>query len=121
MSDDGQELETNNDLPFYGDHRFLVLIISAIFISGILIIISMFLYYKSDAAQLDLSRPGYKDVRSQAVSNDSSFSNYSNYGDINKDTIAEFKALFNQQAIKAKGVDAFGGDPLNPDKLWVND
>jgi hypothetical protein len=80
----------------------------------------MNIYYSSGAAQLDLSRPGYKGVRSQAVNSDSDFQNYSNTGPINQSAISEFKLLYGQQAEKTKAVDAFGGDPLNLDALGIS-
>jgi len=118
--DDGQVNDKNDEKPFYGDHRFLALIIMSIFIAIILIVISMAVYYTSGAAQLDLSRPGYKEVRSKAVTNDKSFTNYSSTGVVNLISIGEFKTLYKQQADKAKAVDAFGNDPLNPTTLWAN-
>lgn len=116
--EDGQEVE-NSNLPCYGDHRFLVMIILSIIIAMILVSISITIYYTNGAAQLDLSRPGYKEVRSQVVVDDDGFSDFSSTGLINKTVIDDFRALYNQQAVKAKTIDAFGGDPLNPNVLWV--
>lgn len=116
--DDGQEAETNDKTPFYGDHRFLVMIILSVIVANILIVVSLFLYRQSGAAQLDLSRPGYKDVRAKIVSKDDSFSNFSASGAMNIATLDSFQLLFSQQTEKAKAVDAFGGDPLNPEVLW---
>ena len=109
-----------NESSFRSKHRFLLLIALSILIASILVLISMALYNGSGAAQLDLSRPGYKEVRSQAITNDSDFKNYSSTGPINQDSISEFKTLFEQQANKTKSVDAFGGDPLNPDVLVIS-
>lgn len=116
--EDGQEVE-DNKLPFYGDHRFLAMIILSILISVILVAISISIYYTNGAAQLDLSRPGYKEVRSKVNDNDNSFSDLSATGLISKATINDFKTLYSQQAVKAKAIDAFGSDPLNPDVLWT--
>ena len=38
-------------------------------------------------------------------------------GSVNKETIEEFMKLYDTQAAKAKAVDAFNGDPLNPEVL----
>lgn len=105
---------------FWGKHRFLLLIGSSIVIALILVIISMEMYANSGAAQLDLSRPGYRSVSSQAVKSDSSFEDYSDSGPINQDTINTFKTLFDKQSQKAKAVDAFSGDPLNPTALEIS-
>lgn len=80
--EDGQENDANDKLPFYGDHRFLAMIIMSVIVANILIVISMMLYSQSGASQLDLSRPGYKDVRAKIVSKDDSFSNFSASGEI---------------------------------------
>lgn len=116
--DDGQQPELDDKLPFYGDRRFLVLIILSIIASVLLIMSSMMLYRHSGAAQLDLSRPGYKDIRDKITTKDDSFLDFSATGAINQTTINEFRLLYSQQADKAKSVDAFGGDPLDPAVLW---
>jgi len=101
------------ELSPYSKHRFLILITASILISFVLVAISMALYNSSGAAQLDLSRPGYVSIRSQAVTNDNDFENYASTGAINQKAISEFKILYSKQATKTKAVDAFGGDPLN--------
>ncbi len=108
------------DLSFWDNHRFLLLVAIAIGVALVLVGISMAMYTGSGAAQLDLSRPGYRAVSSQATNNDSDFKNYSPFGQINKSTIKEFKTLYEKQASKAKAVDAFSGDPLNPDVLELS-
>jgi hypothetical protein len=118
--DDFQTTVSDDQLSFWGEHRFSLLILLAILVASGLVLISMTLYYNSGAAQLDLSRPGYKAVRAQVVTNDSDFQNYSSTGAINQSTIGEFKSLYARQAQKTEAVDAFGGDPLSPDSLGIN-
>lgn len=112
-------LTDSEELSFQDKHRFMLMIILSIFVASVLVAISMALYYSSGAAQLDLSRPGYKDVRAQVINNDD-FQNYSNSGPINKTTIAEFESIYSQQVKKTESVDAFAGDPLSPDALGIN-
>ena len=100
--------------------RFLLFIVLSILIAFILVVVSMSMYNSSGAAQLDLSRPGYVSVRAQAVTNDEDFKNYTITGPINQGPISEFQSLYASQAQKAKAVDAFGGDPLNPDALGIS-
>jgi hypothetical protein len=106
-------------LSFWAAHRFLLLIVLTIAISCVLTAISMALYATSGAAQLDLSRPGYKKVTNQIVNSDSGFQNYSSTGPIDATSLNSFKDLYETQAINAKAVDAFGGDPINPDSLDI--
>jgi hypothetical protein len=105
---------------FWSQHRFIVLIAITMATSFFLVVISMALYASSGAAQLDLSRPGYKSVTSQAVDSSASFENYPATGKLDGTSIKDFKALYDSQAANAKAVDAFGGDPLNPDVLGIS-
>jgi hypothetical protein len=111
----------NNDTPTQDtEHRFLLLVAMTVAIAFVLTVISMTLYKNSGALQLDLSRPGYQAVTSQAESTDSNFPTYANTGTINTKSAAEFKALYDKQAQEVKVVDAFAGDPLNPDSLEIS-
>lgn len=100
--------------------RFLIFVSISILVAFVLVLISMYMYNSSGAAQLDLSRPGYVSVRSQAISDDGDFKNYSSTGTIDQSSITEFKTLYASQAQKTKAVDAFGGDPLSPDALGIS-
>lgn len=104
------------ELKFWDEHRFVLLIIGTIIISIILVVVSIAIYNISGSAQLDLSRPGYKSVSNQVERQDT-VTGYSAFGVINKQTVGEFTKLYDEQAKKAKAVDAFNGDPLNPDVL----
>ena len=72
--------------------RFLVFIFASILIATVLVIISMDLYLKSGAAQLDLSRPSYEDVRSQASK--LKVKAFSASGPIDKDSLDSFNKTF---------------------------
>ena len=110
-----------SEKPSFKDkHSFLIFIIISILIASVVVSISMAMYNGSGAAQLDLSRPGYKDVRSQVAINEGDFQNYSSEGPIDKDIINDFKILYEKQAKKVKSVDAFGGDPLSPESLGMS-
>ncbi|MEI7918311.1 MAG: hypothetical protein WCH58_02910 [Candidatus Saccharibacteria bacterium] len=117
--EDSKVIAAVHEFSASSKHRFLLMITMSVIISIILVIISMAIYNSSGAAQLDLSRPGYQSVRSQAVTDDSDFQNYTAGGVINQSTISEFKTLYAGQATKTKSIDAFGSDPLSPDALGL--
>ena len=108
------------DTGYWGQHRFLLLVGISVTIALVLVAISMTLYATSGAAQLDLSRPGYKSIINQAVSTDGSFGNYSSVGKLDQASINEFKTIYDKQSTQAKAVDAFSGDPLDPDLLEIS-
>ena len=104
------------EMGFWDKHRLTLLLILAVIISLALTVVSMIAYNVSGTAQLDLSRPGYRSVSDQVDKNDN-ITEYSAFGSINKDSINSFIDLYDEQAGKAKAVDAFNGDPLNPEVL----
>ena len=93
----------------------------SILLSAAVVYTSMQMYNSSGAAQLDLSRPGYVSVRSKVNASDGDFEAYPANGTISKSVIENFKTLFKKQAQKIEAVDAFGGSPLDPTALGVND
>lgn len=107
-------------LRFRDEHRFLLLIIGTIIISIGLVLVSLMIYNLSGSAQLDLSRPGLKSVSDQ-VDRTNEINDYSSFGPVNNDTVKEFTTLYDEQAKRAKAVDAFNGDPLNPEVLEFGD
>jgi len=107
------------DLSFWDRHRLSLLLICTVLIALVMTVVSVVIYNTSGAAQLDLSRPGYISV-SDKVEKTDRIDTYSSSGAVNKDTIEEFIKLYDEQAAKAKAVDAFNGDPLNPEVLEFN-
>lgn len=107
-------------LAFWDKHRFLLLIIGTLIISTVLVAVSIVIYNVSGSAQLDLSRPGYRSV-SDKVDRTDPVSDYGSFGPVNKETINAFTKTYDEQAKKAKAVDAFNGDPLNPEVLEFSD
>ena len=76
--------------------KFTIMIALAIAVSSLLVFISMTLYLNSGAAQLDLSRPGYKSVRKHAQKTDS-FEGFDSNQSLSSETIEEFKSLFDRK------------------------
>lgn len=110
----------DQQLGFWQQHRYLLLIVFSVAISVVLVGVSMTLYYTSGAEQLDLSRPGYEAVAEQVEEDAGTYDSYSAIGDINEDSINEFEELFTGQAKRATDVDAFGGSPLGPEALGID-
>lgn len=111
---------TEDHLSFWDEHRFMILIIGTLVISIVLVCVSIAIYKLSGSAQLDLSRPGYQSV-SDKVDRTDPVTDYSAFGPVNKSTVSDFTKLYDTQAKKAKAVDAFNGDPLNPEVLEFGD
>lgn len=118
------ELKDQSSLPaplvesvgFWENHRLSLLLIIAISIAIILTVFSVSLYTSSGAAQLDLSRPGYRAV-SDKVEREDKDGQYSAVGPVTPNSINEFTEMYDNRSGKVTGVDAFSGDPLNPEVL----
>lgn len=108
--------EDGAPVGFWAEHRFLLLIMMTIVISFILVCISLYMYTASGAIQLDLSRPGYQSVSNQ-VERESPITGFSSSGSVNLETIDTFLELYDEQTETAQAVDAYNGDPLNPELL----
>jgi hypothetical protein len=108
--------KTDDEPTFWAEHRLTLLLISTVIIALIMTVVSVIIYNNSGAAQLDLSRPGYRSV-SDKVERTDEIDTYNASGEVTKGSIQEFMKLYDAQASKAKGVDAFNGDPLNPEVL----
>lgn len=107
---------TPEELSFWDRHRLSLLLIITVAIALVMTVVSVVMYNTSGAAQLDLSRPGYLSVSDQVKKTDD-IDTYSASGPVNQETIEAFIELYDAQAEKAKAVDAFNGDPLNPEVL----
>jgi hypothetical protein len=118
MTEEPQESQSAESLSLYGKHRFGLMIILAILIAFGLVLVSMALYHSSGAAQLDLSRPGYSDIRDQVDKSDG-FQDYPSIGPVSASVVTDFKLLFSEKVKKIESVDTFGGDPLSPNALGV--
>jgi hypothetical protein len=110
------ELRPDADMTFWDKHRLSLLLILTVLIALVLTVVSMIAYNVSGTAQLDLSRPGVSSVSDQVDKTDS-ITEYSSFGEVSKDSINAFTKLYDEQAKKAKAVDAFSGDPLDPEVL----
>jgi len=109
-------MQPDEGMSFVEKHRFSFLLILVVLIALTLTGVSMFAYNASGTAQLDLSRPGLESVSDKVDKTDKA-NEFSSFGPVNKDSIRDFTKLYDEQAAKAKAVDAFNGDPLNPEIL----
>lgn len=120
MDDNTSTAVVEPELTFWGVHRFLLLIIATVVISIIMVSIGIVMYNVSGTAQLDLSRPGYRSV-SGKVDTENQITDYSAYGPVTTATVKQFTTLYDKQAGGDSEVDAFNGDPLNPEVLEFSD
>ncbi len=72
------------------------MITGSVIVSLLLVILSMWLYNLSGAAQLDLSRPGYQDVRAKAQQSQP-FEGFDSTGALDSTSLDAFENLYRKQ------------------------
>lgn len=112
-------VEDANHLPGWQKHRFMLMVGGSIVIALMLVAVAMKLYASSGAAQLDLSRPGYEHV-SEQVSQTEVFKGFSSTGDIDKQTLEDFREMYNKRAEQATNINSFGGDVMSDVALSID-
>ena len=97
----------------------IVFISGSIVIAILLVFVSMALYVSSGAAQLDLSRPGYKSVQDKIDRSDT-FKSFPATGSVTDKTIEDFLELYNRQTKSVSGTDAFNPETLSEQTLEID-
>lgn len=101
------------------EHKFLLLVGATIVTSLVLVGVALGMYARSGAAQLDLSRPGYQDVREHADRNDQ-LTAFPATGKITEESLEQFKKLYDPQSKRVIDYESFGGDPLSDKALGLD-
>ncbi len=99
-------------------HRFLALIAGVILIALFLVSVALSLYNSSGAAQLDLSRPGYQDVRNQAK-RDTTSKSFPASGVLDKEALDLFSKLYGEQSAKVISSDSFDASAISEESLQL--
>ena len=114
MSED-HHLTAETETSWYKTH-LVVFVTGSIIIGMTLVAVSMALYSSSGAAQLDLSRPGYKAVQDKVERSDT-FKSFPASGTIDTKSIEEFQKLYAEQVKNVTTVDVFNPDVLEDTAL----
>ncbi len=101
-------------------YKLPTMVVSVIMVSIVLVSISMYLYYSSDAFRVDLSRPDYVPYRAQIDnSNDHSRDMFEAQGEVTGKVLDDFLQKYKQEEKKADGARVFASDVLSDDQLGI--
>ncbi len=106
-------------IRFLLENQIYILLTGSVIIASILTSVSLWLYTATGTQQLDLSRPGYKSVRTK-INRDPIAGEYSATGAMSLKEIDKFKKLLQAELDRANKNEAFSGDPLDPIGLGIN-
>ncbi|MBB1555238.1 hypothetical protein HG444_002950 [Candidatus Saccharibacteria bacterium] len=99
-------------------HRYAALIVGVLLVAALLVSLAMHMYYVNGVAQLDLSHPQYRSLRS-SIERDRKGELFTSQGKLTKPAIEEFLRKYDKENDKLKGYDAFNGDPLADSELEI--
>lgn len=104
------------------NYKLPVFLVAAVLLAGVLVVISVRMYYISGAAQLDLSRPEYVSVRSQIDKNEKKKASdlFDTQGEVTEAVLEEFLVGYRAQASKALDSGAFANDVLSDEALGIS-
>ncbi|OYX42369.1 hypothetical protein B7Y94_03560 [Candidatus Saccharibacteria bacterium 32-49-12] len=100
-------------------YRLPAFLIGVIVLAIVLVLISMNVYYRSGAYQLDLSRPEYKSVRSQIDTDKKTRHNFEAQGPINSQVLEDFLRMYDEEARRVIEADAYSADVLSNEQLGI--
>lgn len=103
-------------MTHWQQHKFFVLISGVVIVSLFLVSVALSLYNNSGAAQLDLSRPGYQDIRDQAK-RDKTAQDFPATGPLDKEALDTFASIYESRVKKITSVDSFGTEALSNESL----
>ena len=101
-------------------HRFGAFITGVIGLAIVLVLISMRLYYSSDAFRLDLSRPEYVELRSEITKGSETKDAFEAQGSVDEVVLDDFLRRYNTEADKVLKAKAFANDVLSDEQLGLS-
>lgn len=99
-------------------HQLVIGIVGVLFVALILTVISVSIYITSGASRLDLSRPGYEQVRAQ-VSAPEPTEKFSSDGPINADVMESFNKRLDKELRDIQKAETFQDATLENEQLQL--
>lgn len=102
------------------DRKIFLMVAFAAIIAIVLVAISLQIYYRSGAYQLDLSRPEYDQVRDK-IGVDMSVDTFSSTGAMDSATYTDFDIKYDKQIKSLKKLDVYSSESLSDQALGLPD
>jgi hypothetical protein len=96
--------------------KFTLMISLAMVVAVVFTAVALELYNNGVASQLDLSRPGFEDVRSEV--DQTEVATFDGTGVLTEETVAEFQKLYNEEYNKTK-TNQYSSDTLTDEALGM--
>ena len=100
-------------------YRLVTAIIVAVIIAIVMTIFSVVIYVRDGTSRLDLSRPGYEQVRKQIKPDDQSPA-FKSEGELTREVMNEFSGELKKKLVEFNQLTTFDVSPLQDDRLKLN-
>jgi hypothetical protein len=104
---------------FINQHQLASMIIAALLITGLMTGVSLWLYRASGAFRLDLSRPGYEQVRGEVVQDSKEEKPFSSSGSLTPGVIDDFHKRLDRLQADLSKMSGFGEEALSDGNLGL--
>ncbi|MCL2037755.1 DUF2868 domain-containing protein [Candidatus Saccharibacteria bacterium] len=111
--------KTKNFSKFVNQHQLASMIVIALLVASLMTGLSLWLYRTSGAFRLDLSRPGYEQVRGDVIHDSKEEKPFSSSGKLTPEVIDDFNARLNKQQNDLSKMGNFGGEALSDSNLGL--
>lgn len=112
--------ETTRVKKFHGKNAFFIMVGMSVAASLALVVVAMYLYNMSGAAQLDLSLPGLQEERTRAQQT-KRYDDFAATGKLDNSALKQFDELYtHQQADIKHDTSGFDTRPLGDDQLGIS-
>ena len=104
---------------FITTHQLASFVALAIVIAAIMTVVSLKIYVRSGAIKLDLSRPGYEQVRQEVTTDGSSDKPFSPSGTLTSEALDDFRGRLDKKQADLKNLGNFGSEVLADSNLGL--
>ena len=106
-----RKLKSRSD-RFLEVNKLPLALTAAILLALAMTVTSVYMYVSSGVSQLDLSRPGYENIRKQVDINESR-QDFDDEGPVDDETITQFLNLLDERSGELKNISDFSGQSLD--------
>jgi hypothetical protein len=99
-------------------YQFVAMIALAVLIAMVSTIASIWVYTSSGAINLDLSRPGYEDIREETYATEPK-TQFQSSGPIDKNAIEDFNSRIEDLQNEINSMNNFSGDVMSDEALGI--
>ena len=101
-------------------YKFALMILSVVALTVIMTVASIWIYTSSGAINIDLSRPGFENIREETSASDPE-TQFKSSGPIDKDSVDDFNTRLESLQVKINSMNNFSNDVMSDESLGITE